>query len=103
METIGQLKNSLNERVTTLLPIYHTVAVQFANLQDSPKRMLDKHCINGIVPWPKSRSFLCTRLRRNLHEQKWIQSIEESIECPSAYEKAKNILKSCFMAENDEV
>lgn len=103
METIEQLKNSVNEQVTSLLPIYHTVAVQFAHLHDSPERMLAKYCINGIVAWQNSRSFLYARLRRNLLEQKWIQSIEESIGGPSAYENAKIILKSCFMAEHDKV
>lgn len=102
-DTIEQLKSSLNKDVTSLLPIYHTVAVQFACLHDSPERMLAKHCINGIVPWRNSRSFLYARLRRNLYEHKWIRCIEESIGSPSAYEKAKIILKSCFMAENDKV
>jgi acetyl-CoA carboxylase/biotin carboxylase 1 len=40
------------------------VAVAFAEMHDTPVRMVAKGVLHGIVPWAKARPFLATRLRR---------------------------------------
>lgn len=40
------------------------VAVAFAEMHDTPVRMMAKKVLHGIVPWQKARSFLTLRLRR---------------------------------------
>ena len=40
------------------------VAVAFAEMHDTPARMVAKGVLQGVVPWAKARSFLATRLRR---------------------------------------
>lgn len=41
-----ELENKLKEREEFLIPIYHQVAVQFADLHDTPGRMQEKGVIN---------------------------------------------------------
>jgi len=41
-----ELESKLKEREEFLLPIYHQVAVQFADLHDTPGRMQEKGVIN---------------------------------------------------------
>lgn len=36
----------VKEREAHLMPLYHQVAVHFADLHDTPERMLEKGCIN---------------------------------------------------------
>lgn len=70
-----QVETKLKERLSTLLHVYHTVAVHFADLHDTPERMLEKGCINEIVPWRESRCWLYWRLRRLLLEDTNIKKI----------------------------
>lgn len=41
-----ELESKLKEREEFLIPIYHQVAVQFADLHDTPGRMQEKGVIN---------------------------------------------------------
>uniref|UniRef100_H2YM73 Uncharacterized protein n=1 Tax=Ciona savignyi TaxID=51511 RepID=H2YM73_CIOSA len=61
-----QLQAKLKEREEYLEPIYHQVAVKFADLHDTPGGMLAKGCLSGILTWKTSRNFLYWRLRRLL-------------------------------------
>lgn len=45
-----ELEGQLKAREDLLLPIYHQVAVQFADLHDTPGRMLEKGVISVRVP-----------------------------------------------------
>lgn len=36
----------------------------FAEMHDTPVRMVAKGVLNGIVPWSRARLYLATRLRR---------------------------------------
>ena len=46
-----ELNRQLKKREELLLPLYHTVAVQFANLHDTPGRMLEKGVIAvSLIP-----------------------------------------------------
>ncbi|XP_069882456.1 acetyl-CoA carboxylase 2 isoform X1 [Dipodomys merriami] len=62
------LEARLKAREELLLPIYHQVAVQFADLHDTPGRMLEKGVISDVLEWRTSRAFLYWRLRRRLLE-----------------------------------
>ncbi|MEQ2196493.1 hypothetical protein XENOCAPTIV_030557 [Xenoophorus captivus] len=63
-----ELETKLKEREEFLLPIYHQVAVQFADLHDTPGRMQEKGVITDILEWQTSRQFFYWRLRRLLLE-----------------------------------
>ncbi|XP_056295787.1 acetyl-CoA carboxylase 1 isoform X3 [Pseudoliparis swirei] len=63
-----ELESKLKEREEFLLPIYHQVAVQFADLHDTPGRMQEKGVITDILDWQTSRRFFYWRLRRLLLE-----------------------------------
>ncbi|ELK31457.1 Acetyl-CoA carboxylase 2 [Myotis davidii] len=69
------LEGRLKAREELLLPIYHQVAVQFADLHDTPGRMLEKGVISDILEWRTSRTFLYWRLRRLLLEDQVKQEI----------------------------
>ncbi|XP_061459332.1 acetyl-CoA carboxylase 2 isoform X2 [Rhineura floridana] len=63
------LEKQLKTREDYLLPIFHQVAVQFADLHDTPGRMQEKGVISDILQWKNARSFLYWRLRRLLLEE----------------------------------
>ncbi|XP_018116412.1 acetyl-CoA carboxylase 2 isoform X2 [Xenopus laevis] len=64
-----ELEKKLKLREEQLLPIYHQVAVRFADLHDTPGRMQEKGVITDILEWKDARSFLYWRLRRLLLEE----------------------------------
>lgn len=76
----AQLKRCIEvdiaERTDQLIPAFHSVAVHFADLHDSPVRMLAKGCIRGIVEWRDSRCHFYWRLRRRLLQDKLVQRIQ---------------------------
>lgn len=74
-ERVKELELAVKERTSALLHVYHTVAVHFADLHDTPERMLEKGCINEIVPWRTSRAWFHWRLRRLLLEQQLVKQI----------------------------
>jgi acetyl-CoA carboxylase/biotin carboxylase 1 len=55
---------ALKRRENQELPIFNDVAVTFADLHDTPTRMLAKGCITGIVPLADARRFFYWALRR---------------------------------------
>ncbi|KAM6466313.1 acetyl-CoA carboxylase 1 isoform 2-T2 [Liasis olivaceus] len=63
-----ELEAKLKEREEFLIPIYHQVAVQFADLHDTPGRMQEKGVITDVLEWKTSRSFFYWRIRRLLLE-----------------------------------
>ncbi|XP_029467592.1 acetyl-CoA carboxylase 1 isoform X2 [Rhinatrema bivittatum] len=63
-----ELEAKLKEREEFLIPIYHQVAVQFADLHDTPGRMQEKGVITDVLEWKASRTFFYWRLRRLLLE-----------------------------------
>ena len=56
----------LNAREKILFPIYHQIAIQFADLHDRSTRMLKKGVIKKEIKWSESRHFFFWRLRRRL-------------------------------------
>uniref|UniRef100_A0A8D0XT56 Acetyl-CoA carboxylase 1 n=1 Tax=Sus scrofa TaxID=9823 RepID=A0A8D0XT56_PIG len=70
-----ELEGQLKAREDLLLPMYHQVAVHFADLHDKPGRMLEKGAICDILDWKTTRTFLYWRLRRLLLEDQVKQEI----------------------------
>ena len=64
------LELEIHKREHNLESMYHQVAVQFADLHDTPERMLEKNTIQEIVPWKSARRVLYWRLRRRLLEDR---------------------------------
>lgn len=50
-------------REAALLPVYHQIALAFAEMHDTPVRMVSKGVLRGIVPWERARAFFSRRLR----------------------------------------
>ncbi|XP_031712887.1 acetyl-CoA carboxylase 1 isoform X3 [Anarrhichthys ocellatus] len=71
-----ELETKLKQREEFLLPIYHQVAVQFADLHDTPGRMQEKGVITDILDWQTSRQFFYWRLRRLLLEDTVMRKIQ---------------------------
>lgn len=65
-----KIETEIKAREKHLDPIYHQAAVHFADLHDTPERMLEKSCISEIVAWRKARTFFFWRLKRRLLEEK---------------------------------
>ena len=78
-----------------MLQIYHTVAVHFADLHDTPERMMEKGCIYEIVPWRSSRSFFYWRMRRVLLKEYFIKKILAAQEGLSVGQ-AKSMIRRWF-------
>ncbi|XP_039717703.1 acetyl-CoA carboxylase 2 isoform X1 [Pteropus medius] len=90
------LESQLKAREDLLLPIYHQVAVQFADLHDTPGRMLEKGVISDILEWKTSRSFLYWRLRRLLLEDQVKQEILQ-ISSELSHVHIQSMLRRWFM------
>ncbi|KAJ7406783.1 Acetyl-CoA carboxylase [Willisornis vidua] len=73
-----ELEAKLKEREEFLLPMYQQVAVQFADLHDTPGRMQEKGAITDILDWKTSRTFFYWRLRRLLLEDTVKQKIHDA-------------------------
>lgn len=101
-EKVTELEQKVKERVQEMLPVYHTVAVQFADLHDTPERMLEKSCINRIVPWRESRKWFHWRLRRLLLEQELVQSIIEAAQESLTVGEARIRLRRWFIEDRGE-
>ncbi|XP_063237346.1 acetyl-CoA carboxylase isoform X2 [Bacillus rossius redtenbacheri] len=68
LERRRALEQEVKEREALLLPMYHQVAVHFADLHDTPHRMHEKGVIRDVIPWRQSRKILHWRLKRLLLE-----------------------------------
>lgn len=97
-DAITELENKIKERQSILIHVYHTVAVHFADLHDTPERMLEKGCIKEIVEWRGSRGSLYWRMRRLLLEETFVKKIlgaQDSLEVG----QAKQMLRRWFVED----
>lgn len=69
MEERIELEAEIRKREKLLEPMYRQVAIYFADLHDTPERMLEKNTIQEIIPWKKARRSFYWRLRRRLLEE----------------------------------
>ena len=67
-DEILNLNNLIATRQKNVLGTYLQIATHFADLHDTPGRMLAKGVISSTVPWKRARSFFYWRLRRRLAE-----------------------------------
>lgn len=61
-----ELKEKKNARLNCIMPVFKQVAVHFADLHDTPVRMIKKHAVHDVVNWEKSRQYFYWKLRRQL-------------------------------------
>ncbi|RKP07619.1 ClpP/crotonase-like domain-containing protein [Thamnocephalis sphaerospora] len=66
----AELKAQLDARERELQPVYRQVALQFADLHDTPGRMHAKGAIRKVLCWRDARRFFHARLRRRLAEER---------------------------------
>ncbi|XP_058834759.1 acetyl-CoA carboxylase isoform X2 [Topomyia yanbarensis] len=97
-DALNELENQIKARINSLLHVYHTVAVHFADLHDTPERMLEKGCISEIVPWRSSRTYMYWRLRRLLLEEYFIKQILDAQDSLSVGQ-AKSMLRRWFVED----
>ncbi|KAH3903567.1 acetyl-CoA carboxylase ACC1 SCDLUD_001209 [Saccharomycodes ludwigii] len=76
------ISTALAQREKWLLPIYHQITVQFADLHDRSDRMLAKHVIREALKWTNARRYFFWRLRRKLNEEYLCRRLQS--ELPSA-------------------
>ncbi|KAJ1512698.1 acetyl-coenzyme-A carboxylase [Coelomomyces lativittatus] len=72
----------LKDRQTHVLPMIQQIALTFAELHDTPQRMLAKQTIRRILHWPHSRAFFYWRTQRRLKELPYLQQLK-SLQLPS--------------------
>ncbi|KAM3955585.1 LOW QUALITY PROTEIN: acetyl-CoA carboxylase-like [Aphomia sociella] len=72
-------EKSVKSREKELSPIYHEIAVQFAELHDTAERMLEKGCIFDIIPWRDSRRQLYWRLKRLLRQNQQEARVQDAV------------------------
>ncbi len=70
---------SIKARETALMPLYLQIAHSFADLHDTPGRMLAKGCISRVIPWRHARRELYYRLRRRLVETSFSKRVVGSV------------------------
>ncbi|XP_026475191.1 acetyl-CoA carboxylase isoform X2 [Ctenocephalides felis] len=75
-EELAKLEKDIRDRQKRLSAAYHPVAVHFADLHDTPERMLEKGAILDIIAWRGSRCALYWRLRRLLLEQSMLNELQ---------------------------
>ena len=81
-----------------MLHVYHTVAVHYADLHDTPERMLEKGCVSEIVAWRESRNWFYWRLRRVILEDLLVKEILAA-QSNILFEEAKSMLNRWFLEE----
>lgn len=101
---LKELEAALEERQKHLLPIYHQVSVTFADLHDTPGRMLQKKVIKKIIDWPHSRKHFYWRFRRLIARNNLILAIGDYTRNQIGFDEAHDLVKKCFYRSfNDAV
>lgn len=95
-DEIQKLEKELQQRENSLASIYHQISVTFADLHDTPGRMLSKHVIKDVIEWKTSRTFFYWRLRRLLAQGNVVKKIMSNVQNKLTHEKALSMLKSWF-------
>ncbi len=99
-QRVQALEKQLEAREKHLIPVYHQIAVQFADLHDTPGRMLNKKVISGVIEWRTSRKFFYWRLRRLLVEDHIVKSVIKNSKFDIHFKQAKQLLKTWFEEAN---
>lgn len=94
-EGAGPGDAAIKARETALLPVYHQIALAFAQMHDTPQRMMAKGVLRGVVPWIESRAFFSARLRRRMAEESLLRHIKAA-DSEISRENAVSMLRSWF-------
>jgi acetyl-CoA carboxylase/biotin carboxylase 1 len=74
-DTQKAVKAAISAREAALLPVYVQLSHSFADLHDTPGRMLAKGAIRRVVEWRDARRVFAHRLRRRLMEMSLVDDI----------------------------
>lgn len=96
----ADILSSIAAREKALLPIFSQLAVQFADMHDTPGRMAATGVISKEVPWSQSRSFFYWRLRRRLAEFQFRAQVMKSDPKLTVLEAAA-LIKRWFTESSD--
>lgn len=97
-DVANECEIKIKDRINSLLHVYHSVAIHYADLHDTPERMLEKECISEIVPWRESRNWFYWRLKRVLLEDQLVKEIL-SAQSNLKFEEANSMLNRWFLEE----
>ncbi len=97
---VKELEKQLEAREKHILPVYHQIAVNFADLHDTPGRMLQKNVIKEVIEWKTSRKYFYWRLRRLLVQDHFVKEIVLCSNNKIKYEETIKLLKSWFEEAN---
>lgn len=92
---ILEVKTAIRAREERLSSVYLQIGQGFADLHDTPGRMLSVGCINGVVPWKQARTYFYWRLRRRLAESAIVQRLI-SVAPQLGFSHASTLLRSWF-------
>ncbi|CEP61144.1 acetyl-CoA carboxylase ACC1 LALA0_S02e07712g [Lachancea lanzarotensis] len=95
-----ELSVKLAAREKVLMPIYHQISVQFADLHDRSGRMTAKGVISKELDWPQARRFFFWRLRRRLNEEYLVKRLNAELPNAQRLEKIAR-LSSWYPASVD--
>ncbi|KAI8847215.1 acetyl-CoA carboxylase [Chytridium lagenaria] len=101
VEARADLQAQIDQREKQLLPVFHQVAVQFADLHDTPGRMLKKGAISAVVPWRSARKFFYWRLLRRISEDSVIREVLEA-NPQLTRSAAKDLVAQCAMFDSSD-
>lgn len=97
-EVQAKLETDIQTRTKSLLHGYHTVAIHFADLHDTPEQLLDKGAISDIIPWRESRTLLYWRLKRLILEDELVKEILRA-QSNLQFEEAQSMLQRWFLED----
>ncbi|KAJ3133662.1 acetyl-coenzyme-A carboxylase [Physocladia obscura] len=92
----AKLQSQFNQRERQLLPIFHQISVQFADLHDKPGRMLAKGAVSAVVGFAESRKFFYWRLLRRISEDSIIKEIRIADPLIASRQKALSLLAQWY-------
>jgi len=77
-DDVSELKKQIEDRETSLMPLYLQVAHEFADLHDRSGRMKAKGVIRDVLEWKSSRSYMYWRVKRRIAEDELRNKIMEA-------------------------
>lgn len=100
LEEKAKLETELREREAQLMPMYHQVALSFADLHDTPVRMYEKGCITEVVPWRNARQYFYWSLKRRLLQNRVKSEIQRVISKSDA--EASSMIRRWFVEHSGQ-
>ncbi|KAJ1656041.1 acetyl-coenzyme-A carboxylase [Dispira simplex] len=101
-EEKADLKVQLETREKQLLPVYTQIAVQFAELHDTPARMKAKGVIQDILDWKDSRRFFYWRALRRVQEEHARRAISKALPTADRDQQSK-LLAQWFYRDHPDL